>query len=91
MQSSPSKECPATTGVTGTSEALDTANMPDKVDGNSAKVERRQTKNGRRYVRIHGSKEEAQEARGEIERGGEKVGPLNADKYNRGAWYFYLD
>lgn len=55
------------------------------------KIERRQTKDGRRYVRVYGTEEEAEEVRLKIKQGGEKVGPLKSDRYNRGAWFFYLE
>jgi hypothetical protein len=60
-------------------------------DSNSPKIEQRQTKDGRRYVRIYGTEEEAKEVRLKFEKNGEKAGPLKSDRYNRGAWYFYID
>lgn len=61
-----------------------------QANSTSPKIDQRQTKDGRRYVRVYGTEEEAKEIRLKVEKDGEKVGPLKSDRYNRGAWFFYL-
>jgi hypothetical protein len=52
--------------------------------------ERRKTMDGREYVRVYGSREEAQAIREGFEKNGENPGQLKPNIYDNWAWYFNL-
>lgn len=52
--------------------------------------EQRKTKDGRSYVRVSGSRQEAQTVWEEFKKKGEKPGEIKKDRYKPGIWYFYL-
>lgn len=54
-------------------------------------VEVKQTKDGRKYVKVTGSKDEAEKVRNHYFNQGYKPSPVKSDRFTKGAWYFYLD
>lgn len=53
--------------------------------------EEKQTKAGRKYIRIAGSQKDAVWVREHILARGGKANEVQKDKFNQGTWYFYLD
>ncbi len=66
-------------------------NLPGHPHGLSEKFDVKVTKDGRRFVRVRGTREEAEGVRSEVEKRGERVGAMKSDRFERGAWYFYLE
>ena len=54
-------------------------------------VEERQSKNGKKFVRITGDNRQAENTRDAYIKKGQKVGPLNKDKFKEGVFFFYLN
>jgi len=54
-------------------------------------VEIRQTKDGRKYVKVVGSKDKAEKVRNHYFDQGYKPSPVKSDRFTKGAWYFYLE
>lgn len=55
------------------------------------KYEQRKTKDGRGYIRVCGSRPEAQAVWEEFKKKSEKVGAIKSDRYKRETWYFYIE
>lgn len=53
------------------------------------KVETGRSRGGKDFVRVYGSKEDAEEIRKGYISGGKEPGPVNRDKYCKEVWYFY--
>lgn len=56
-----------------------------------ASVEEGQTREGRRYVRVRGTKQEAEGIRLRYATRGFRPGELKGDRYESGVWFFYLE
>jgi len=54
-------------------------------------VEIKQTKDGRKYVKVVGSKDEAERVRARYSAQGCRPLPVKSDRFTKGAWYFYLE
>jgi hypothetical protein len=65
-------------------------NVDTEESTKNIKYEQRKTKDGRSYVRIFGSRQEAQMVWELFEKKGEKAGEIKKDRYKPGTWYFYL-
>lgn len=59
-------------------------------NGSSAKVLTGKNKDGRDYVKVIGSKDEAEAIRDGYQKDGKNTEPLKADHFTKGAWYFYI-
>jgi hypothetical protein len=55
------------------------------------KVKTGRTRDGRCYVRVIGSKDEAEAVRMSYAKDGKTPGPLKADRFTGEAWFFYLE
>ncbi|MEM3434303.1 MAG: nuclease-related domain-containing protein [Candidatus Methanomethyliaceae archaeon] len=53
-------------------------------------VEKGQTKDGRRYIKVFGTKEDAEKVRADYFGRGERPSDLRQDRYKQGVWFFYL-
>ncbi|MGI6491949.1 MAG: hypothetical protein ACOX0T_05980 [Pelotomaculum sp.] len=54
-------------------------------------IEEGKSRNGKEYVRIKGTHEQAEEVRQRFFVEGKKPGVLNKDKYNQGTYYFSIN
>lgn len=63
---------------------------PDVDDQSGFKVETGRTRGGKDFVRVYGTREEAEEVRKGYQTEGKEPGPVNKDKYRQGVWYFYI-
>lgn len=62
-----------------------------QASGCKADVKTGRTKNGRPYVKVTGSKEDAEKVRKEYEEKGYNTGTVQKDRYTKGTWFFYLE
>jgi len=56
-----------------------------------ADVKTGRTKNGRPYVNVTGSREDAENIRKVYEEKGYNTGTVQKDRYTKGTWFFYLE
>lgn len=50
-----------------------------------------QTKDGRKYIKVVGNKDDAEKVRNHYFDQGYKPSPVKPDRFTKGAWYFYLE
>lgn len=93
-------ELPAETGINGENQAGSAAGTEDapgpvaeagEVLASSVRIEEGRTKQGRVYVKVYGTKEDALKVHQEYQERGRQPTACMADRFVKGAWYFYIE